>query len=134
MAKRKTALQKAIARARLRLPSQRSKDRCEGCFSPRNTLTVKGNHDHVWTIEQIILLERLPKTATQDARNGINIPCKHCNNVRYMSMGSYGRDVLEADMLQYKLFVLLKDDKYNAMIGIEIEEDRTLDLKEIVKT
>jgi len=129
----KTALQIAIQEAKLRLPSERSKERCKGCFAPRNTLTVKGNHDFVWTIDQIELLERLPKTATQEKRSGINIPCAHCGNVRYLSMGSYGRDVLEADMLQFKLFTLLKDDKFNALIGINLKEDKTLDLTEVVK-
>ena len=126
--KRAAKWKKAVQAAKKRLPSERSKDRCKGCFSPRNTLTVKGNLEHVWNKAQIVLL---PRT---EERKGINVPCGECGNIRYLSLGSYGRDVLEADLDQFDNFILLKDSKWNALIGIEPpKEDKTLDLTEIDK-
>ncbi|KKL62334.1 hypothetical protein LCGC14_2186230 [marine sediment metagenome] len=109
-----------IKEAKERLPSERTKIRCTGCFNPRNTLTVKGNLEHSWTDEQI-------EIATD--KQGVYLPCKECKVIRFLSMSKFSLDVFKSDLGTYKLFTLLKDDKYNALIGVDVSE-MAVDLKE----
>lgn len=109
-----------IKEAKTRLPSERTKIRCTGCFNPRNTLTVKGNLEHNWTLEQIVI---------SADRLGVFLPCKECNVVRFLSLSKFSLDVFKSDLGTYKLFTLLKDDKYNALIGVDVSE-MAVDLKE----
>ena len=107
-----------LKEAKKRLPSERTKDRCEGCFNPRNTLTVKGNLESVWSVEQIEIATEL---------QGVYVPCSKCGIRRFLSMSKFSLDVLKSDLSEFKGFVLLKDDKYNALVGIDVT-NLTLDL------
>lgn len=125
--KKSTATKKPVAtwksilkNAKERLPSERTKVRCDGCFNPRNTLTVKGNLEYVWTKEQLEI--------AQD-KQGVYLPCSKCKVVRFLSLSKFSLDVFESDYAIYKGFVLLKDDKYNALIGIDVQ-NLPVDLKE----
>lgn len=106
-----------LEQAKNRLPSSRAKVRCEGCFAPRNTLTVKAHKEKIWSKDQIKL---------EQDRRGVLLPCFFCKEERYLSLSGFSRDVLETDLPTYDMFVLLKDEKYNALVGIEY--DKTLDL------
>lgn len=125
--KKSTATKKPVATwksvikdAKKRLPSERTKIRCTGCFNPRNTLTVKGNLEYNWTGEQIeIATEKL----------GVYLPCKECKVVRFLSLSKFSLDVFKSDLGTYKMFTLLKDGKYNALIGVDIS-NMPIDLKE----
>lgn len=100
-----------IKDAKNRLPSERTKVRCDGCFNPRNTLTVKGNLEHVWTKDQIqIATDKL----------GVYVPCSKCSVTRFLSLSKFSLDVFKSDYEIYQGFTLLKDDKYNALIGIDV--------------
>lgn len=115
-----TTWKDVLKEARKRLPSERTKDRCEGCFNPRNTLTVKGNLEHIWAHEEIELAAEL---------QGVYVPCSKCKIRRFLSMSKFSLDVLKSDLTEFKGFVLLKDDKYNALIGIDVS-NLSVDLKE----
>ena len=119
-AKKAVTWKDVLKNAKSRLPSERTKVRCEGCFNPRNTLTVKGNLEHVWTKEEIEL-------ATDKV--GVYVPCSKCKIVRFLSLSKFSFDVFNSDYAIYKGFVLLKDDKYNSLIGIDVS-DLSVDLKE----
>ena len=118
-----TTWKDVLKEARKRLPSERTKDRCEGCFNPRNTLTVKGNLEQVWSVEQIEVAQDL---------QGVYVPCSKCGIRRFLSMSKFSLDVLKSDLTEFKGFVLLKDDKYNALIGIDVS-NLSIDLQEWVK-
>ena len=109
--------------AKSRLPSERTKVRCEGCFNPRNTLTVKGNVEHVWIKEEIEI---------STDKVGVYVPCSKCKIVRFLSLSRFSMDVFKSDFDTYGGFVLLKDDKYNSLIGIDVSE-LSVDLKEWTK-
>lgn len=105
---KKTAMQKAIANARLRLPSSRNTI-CEGCFNPRNTLTVKPHLNKIWHKDQI------------DVSAGeafVKVPCQYCKETRKLSLSKFSKDVFESDYTEFSQFVLLKDAKYNAFVGV----------------
>ena len=106
--------------AKKRLPSERSKVRCDGCFNPRNTITVKGNLEFVWTKEQVEIAS---------TEQGVYVPCSICGVVRFLHMSKFSLDILRADYEVYKGFTLLKDDKYNALIGIDVS-GLPIDVKE----
>ena len=118
----KTARQKSrddlIAKAKARLPSERSKVQCVGCFAPRNTLTVKSHVSRLWSKHEILI---------SDTMSGLLIPCKHCKEIRYLNLSKFSLDVFRVDFETHSHFMLLKDDKYNAMIGVEAD-DKDLDL------
>ncbi len=120
VAKKATTWKQVLNEAKKRLPSERTKVRCDGCFNPRNTITVKGNLNHVWTHEQI-------EIATE--KQGIYVPCSKCGVVRFLGMSKFSLDVLESDLTEFKGFVLPKDDKYNAVIGIDVS-NLSIDIKE----
>ncbi|KKL24137.1 hypothetical protein LCGC14_2418380, partial [marine sediment metagenome] len=94
-----------------------------GCFNPRNTLTVKGNVEHVWTKEEIEI---------STDKVGVYVPCSKCKIVRFLSLSRFSMDVFKSDFDTYGGFVLLKDDKYNSLIGIDVSE-LSVDLKEWTK-
>lgn len=124
MAKKKQPSKKAsmkalIKKAKERLPSERSKLQCVGCFAPRNTLTVKSHIEKVWQREQIIL---------EPSKSGVSLPCQVCNEIRYLNLSKFSLDVFMVDYDDYTTFTLLKDDKYNALIGFQ-KEDKTLVIK-----
>lgn len=109
--KKGTTWKDVLKEARKRLPSERSKERCDGCFNPRNTLTVKGNLEHVWTHEQVEIASEL---------QGVYVPCSKCKIRRFLSLSKFSLDVLKSDLTEFKGFVLLKDDKYNALVGVDV--------------
>lgn len=119
----KKSYKQIIKEARNRLPSERTKIRCEGCFNPRNTLTVKGNVEASWTKDQI---------SKSEDKQGVNLPCSKCSTMRFLSLSKFSLDVFEADLDEYDTFVLLKDDKYNALVGIDLK-GMTVDLSELGK-
>jgi hypothetical protein len=123
VAKKATTWKDVLKDARKRLPSERTKDRCDGCFNPRNTLTVKGNLEAVWTIEQVEIATEL---------QGVYVPCSKCEKRRFLSLSKFSLDVLKSDLTEFKGFVLLKDDKYNALVGIDVS-NLSVDLKEWTK-
>lgn len=114
-----------LKRAMLRLPSARSKVKCVGCFAPRDTLTVTSHVSRTWNLTDIQLHE---------TKSGVRLPCLHCGEIRYLNMSKFSLDVHKVDRDTYSIFILLKDDKYNALIGYEKpkKEDKTLDLTEMV--
>lgn len=116
--KKVTAMQKAIAEAKNRLPSSRNTI-CKGCFNPRNTLTVKPHVNKIWAKDQIDLCL---------GEAYVKLPCQYCDQHRKLSLSKFSKDVFEADYTEYSTFVLLKDEKYNALIGVE----SILDLSELV--
>lgn len=117
-----STIQKIIAEARTRIPSERSKVRCVGCFNPRNTLTVKGNLEFIWTKEQIII----SSADLTNGKTGVNVPCSKCKERRFLSLSKFSYEVFLADYETYKAFVLLKDDKFNALVGVNLNSDKTL--------
>ena len=121
--KKSKTYKQIIAEARKRLPSERTKIRCDGCFNPRNTLTVKGNLNASWTKDQIVLSED---------KVGVILPCSKCSTSRFLSLSKFSLDVYKADIEEFNTFVLLKDDKYNALIGIDLG-GMELDLKDLGK-
>ena len=121
--KNKAAFALRIKEARERLPSARSKVKCVGCFAPRNTLTVKSHVTRTWEHDEIINIE---------GKTGVNLPCKHCGELRYLNLSKFSHDVFNVDRDTFTTFVLLKDDKYNALVGI-ITDKNVLDLTEIAK-
>lgn len=122
-AKKKATYAQMLRDAKKRLPSERTKIRCEGCFNPRNTLTVKGNLEHVWAKAEIRLAED---------KSGVYLPCSKCKIIRYLNLSKFSLDVFKSDLDKYFGFVLLKDDKYNALVGLDVSE-ATLDLGEWTK-
>lgn len=118
--KKATTWKDVLKEARERLPSERTKDRCVGCFNPHNTLTVKGNLEQVWSHEQIEIASEL---------QGVYVPCSKCKIRRFLSLSKFSLDVLKSDLTEFKGFVLLKDDKYNALVGIDVS-NLSVDLKE----
>lgn len=92
-----------------RLPSARNKI-CEGCFGPRNTLTVKPHLEKIWAVDQIELLD--------GDEAYVKVPCQFCGEIRKLALSRFSKDVFKTDLEDFPLFVLLKDDKYNAFIGI----------------
>ena len=118
--KKATTWKDVLKDAKKRLPSERTKDRCEGCFNPRNTLTVKGNLEHLWSLEQIELAGEL---------QGVYVPCSKCGIRRFLSLSKFSLDVLKSDLTEFKGFILLKDEKYNALIGVDVS-GMPVDLKE----
>lgn len=106
--KKQSAFADMIAQAKSRLPSARITI-CEGCFNPRNTLTVKPHTNHTWAKSEIQIVE--------DAKF-VLVPCKFCKIERMLSLSKFSMDVFTADYLQFNLFMLLKDDRFNALVGI----------------
>jgi len=111
---------KAIASAKARLPSSRSKVKCVGCFAPRNTLTVKTHVESEWNKDQIEI---------DATKSGVNLPCGYCSEIRYLNMSKFSLDVFKVDFDKFDKFILLKDDKFNALIGIATQ-GKSLDLGE----
>ena len=107
-----------LKQAMSRLPSQRSKIKCAGCFAPRDTLTVKSHVTRTWKITEIEIY---------DTKSGVRLPCKHCGEIRYLNLSKFSLDVHNVDRDTFTVFILLKDDKYNALIGYT-KESKTLDL------
>ena len=97
-----------------RLPSTRTKNQCSGCFAPRNTLTVKSHVEKLWLKESL-----------EPTDKGIMLPCKGCGERRFLNLSSFSLDVFLADHAdpQSGFFMLLKDDKYNSMIGGIMSDD-----------
>ena len=118
--KKKATFKQMLKDAKSRLPSERTKLRCDGCFNPRDTLTVKGNLEHVWTKQEIKISED---------KSGVYLPCSICKTVRYLNLSKFSLDVFKSDYEKYLGFVLLKDDKYNALVGLDVSEG-TVDLGE----
>lgn len=108
---RSKALEKYLSDAKARLPSERSKSRCKGCFAPRNTLTVKPHIEKIWNTSQIELKDSF-----------VMVNCHFCNEKRRLSLSSFSYDVFKSDMDEYSNFILLKDDKYNAFIGVKAQK------------
>ena len=111
----KKAKSKALIKyLKARLPSERTKIHCKGCFSPRNTLTVKSHIEKMWLKTDITIID-----------NGVSISCLFCGESRYLSMSSFSLDVLKADFQDPRndFFMLLKDDKWNSLIGAESDKD-----------
>jgi len=106
-----------------RLPSARSKLKCLGCFAPRNTLTVKFHVSLTWEKHEISFPEN---------KSGVNLPCKTCKETRFLNLSKFSLDVFKVDLEQYGTFQLLKDDKYNALIGYG-NKTNVLDLSEVMK-
>ena len=115
-----------LKQAMARLPSERSKVQCVGCFAPRNTLTVKSHVTRTWNISEIVLV--ITKT-------GVNLPCKHCGEIRYLNLSKFSLDVHIVDRETFNIFILLKDEKFNALVGYTkfTKDSKALDLTEIVK-
>jgi hypothetical protein len=44
-------------------------------------------------------------------------------------LSKFSLDVLKSDLTEFKGFVLLKDEKYNALVGIDVS-NLSVDLKE----
>lgn len=106
--KGQSAFQAMIDQAKSRLPSARI-TMCKGCFNPRNTLTVKPHLNHLWTKEEI---------QYEEGNKFVKVPCKECKIERVLSLSKFSMDVFTADYLEYNLFMLLKDDRFNALIGV----------------
>lgn len=114
--KEQSRIAKLIQEAREnRLPSARNKI-CEGCFGPRNTLTVKPHIEKIWAVNQI---ELLPGDEAF-----VKVPCQFCGEIRKLALSRFSKDVFKTDLEEFPLFVLLKDDKYNAFIGIGANGDQ----------
>ena len=115
-----------LKQAMSRLPSQRSKVKCAGCFAPRDTLTVKSHVTRTWKLHEIDL---------HDTKSGVRLPCKHCGEIRYLNLSKFSLDVHNVDRDTFTVFILLKDDKYNALIGYTkfTKDNKTLDLTDIVE-
>lgn len=97
-----------------KLPSTRTKNRCSGCFAPRNTITVKGNLEKIWLRAVIEITDK-----------GVMIPCNGCGERRFLNLSSFSLDVFNADYSDPAVgfFILLKDDKYNSMVGGIMSEE-----------
>jgi len=103
--KKEIKAQITLAKARMRA----SNIKCDGCFAPRGTLTVKTHIEETWNIDQITV-----KTI------GVDLPCKLCDISRFLSLGKISMSFLETDIKnRHRTFMLLKDDKYNVLIGCE---------------
>lgn len=107
--KKQSAFADMLAAAKSRLPSARITI-CEGCFNPRNTLTVKPHLEHLWTKSEIQYTE---------GDDFVKVPCKFCKTERMLSLSKFSRDVFTADYLEYNIFMLLKDERFNALVGIK---------------
>lgn len=93
--------------------------RCDKCFSPRGTLTVKPHIDEIWYHEDITFV-----------KEGVNLPCKGCKNIRFLSLGEISYDFLKREFdIGHEFYVLLKEDKWNALISVDLNKDITIDSK-----
>ena len=97
-----------------KLPSSRTKIRCSGCFGPRNTLTVKSHVEKLWL-----------KSVIEITDKGVMLPCVGCGERRFLNLSSFSLDCFNADYSdpQSGFFMLLKDDKYNSLIGGIIDKE-----------
>ena len=117
----KTKNKTLIAYLTGRLPSERTKTHCIGCFAPRNTITVKSHIEKMWLKGDIVTVD-----------SGVMVFCVYCGENRFLSLSSFSLDVFLADLQDPNVgfFMLLKDDKFNSLIGGEINEE----LKEVIKS
>ena len=113
-------IKQQISEAKKRLPSERAKKRCDGCFAPRKTLIVKTHLEGIFNKDEITVRDEL---------DGVTVKCAFCKEFNYLSLGKFAMDVFIADYSNYKRFVLLKDDKWNSLIGFDQGEQ--LDLSDI---
>lgn len=114
----KSTRARLLREAKKRLPSSKLV-RCDMCFSPRNTLTVKPHLESAWLTEEIDI----------DQTNSIvKIPCKSCKNARVLSLSSISFGLFLSEVPDYSSFILLKDGRFNALVGFE-EIDKSITIK-----
>lgn len=127
MAKKKATKKEGSKRGLLlealkdQLPSSRSAIRCQGCFAPRKTLTVKHHEGAIWHTDHIIV---------DFATKTLQLKCHFCQELRFLGLSSFSWDVFQADWKdKTPYYALLKDDKYNSMVSVAegiIPEEYTL--------
>lgn len=117
----KAEMTKMLKEAKKRVPSKLMVQ-CNMCFSPRNTLTVKPHIESVWFKSEI-------KYSPGENFEGVDVPCKGCKHLRFLSLSEIGRSFFERDWKDYGSFVLLKDDKWNALVGLA-KEDKSITFTE----
>lgn len=102
----KTEKAKLVKEAQKRLKTRMVQ--CDKCFSPRNTLTVKTHVGEIWGRPEINITDK-----------GVNLPCKGCKNMRYLSLGQVSLGIFGQEYKDYAYFVLLKDGKWNSLVGVD---------------
>ena len=110
----KTIKKEMVAHLLGKIPSSRTKIQCSGCFAPRNTLTVKSHVEKIWLKESL-----------EPTDKGVMLHCVGCGERRFLNLSSFSRDCFSADYSdpQSGFFILLKDDKYNSLVGGIMDEE-----------
>ena len=110
----KTIKKEMVSHLLGKIPSSRTKNQCNGCFAPRNTLTVKGHVEKIWLKESL-----------EPTDKGVMLPCIICGERRFLNLSSFSLDCFSADYSDPRadFFILLKDDKYNSLVGGIMSED-----------
>ncbi len=97
-----------IAKAKARLAEQNKL--CPGCFAPRNNIIVKPHLETViWKYKDIQI---------SSERSLVIVPCMFCKNHRELPLSTVSMNFLKQDYDKYDLFALMKEGKYNRLIGV----------------
>lgn len=106
----------SISAARKRL-KDRAKH-CTGCFGLRNNLIVKAHIEKVWQVSEIRVFDTY-----------VELPCKVCSVRRHLPLSHVSLNLYKTELQRYEKVVLLKDGKYNVLMGFGSE---LVDLKDYV--
>jgi len=93
-----------IESAKIRVANR--KKICKGCFAPRNNIITKFHREFVWNVKDI-----------QIGSGFIILPCRECQVARKLELGSVSLSQFEADAQLYEKVILLKDGKFNVLVG-----------------
>lgn len=108
---KKTDFKAIVAAAKARLEAQNVK--CIGCFAPRNNLIVKPHiENYMWKFSDI--------QVSKD-KSLVLLPCMSCKNIRELPLSSVSMNYLIQDISKYDTFVIIKEGKYNRLVGCGIE-------------
>jgi len=108
---------KWIANAKKRITER--KKICPGCFGPRNNIITKFHRERVWDVKDI------KSTATF-----LILPCLECKVDRQLELGSVSMSQFKADAQLYEQVVLLKDGKFNVLVGFG--DKKPIDLEKFI--
>lgn len=93
--------------AKARLAAQNVK--CAGCFAPRNNLIVKPHLEtKMWKYEEIEI---------SSDKSMVFVPCMFCKAIRELPLSSVSMNYLKQDIQKYDTFIILKEGKYNRLVG-----------------
>lgn len=90
---------------------------CQGCFSIRNSLTVKGNLDVIWKRDLVKADFKPIPNKDEEYIATITVPCYLCHELRQYTLNEWSSQKFKADWDNEEQIFMLKKNKDNGYVS-----------------